>query len=232
VVAHRSGLTTQTVGAVVMASRRSKDGRAISLPVGFPKRHIYHDEFYLTDDEWAAHCFLMGYEQFFTGKGEPIDDLDTYYGVDKRSRPAGIYELMRRRPSFIGQTWLSREYEAFGREALLRVLKSKEPLSDVLRDDLALLFDQTYEFSRKVVFKFPSRSSSRSWNNKDFFIGVFIEEKMLAGKKWEDAVKAAQDNFWTNGRPALRSTIAKSWQVYVKELWGHPRPTRSRSRRT
>jgi hypothetical protein len=214
-----------------MALRRSKsDGHARTtavstsppLPDSFPKQWPVYEELYgkLTDDEWAAHCFLAGYDQQFSATGNSIA-RDPYTYLE---------------PLFVRVSFLRGELEAFGREALLRVLRGTEPLSILLRRDLADLFDQTDKTEeRKVLVKFRSRVRNRDSTSKPRAIANFIQEKMRAGEKWPEAVELARKEFGKNGRCAARSTITTAWAADRKQYPKyHARPVRPdrRSRRT
>lgn len=198
-----------------MASRRSK------LPDSFPKQWPVYQQLYgkLTDDEWAAHCFLAGYDQHFSAKGDPINyspDLD---------------------PIFVRVSYLSGELESFGREALIRVLeralKTERLFALVLLKDLIGLFgqnDPTEE--RKLIFRFRSRKPH--FSAKPRAIANYIQKLMVAGEKWDNAVKEAREVFGRNGRRTARSTITDAWAWDKKQFPELHRPVRSvhRSGRT
>jgi hypothetical protein len=201
-----------------MAKRRSKP-----LPDSFPKQWPVYEELYgkLTDDEWAAHCFLAGYDQHFSADGRPIDGPETFPD-----------------PVYVKTSVLKGNYEAFGREALIRVLeralKTKRLFALVLLEDLIGLFDpKKYPHeNRKLIFKFRSRKPHKSTKSRS--IAHFIQEKMQTGEKWYRAVEFAQKAFGRNGQEAHRSIITDAWAADKKR---HPNlhlPVRSdrRSSRT
>lgn len=143
----------------------------------------------LTDDEYAAHCFLSGYLQ------QPAEGQR--------------FELY----------FLEGQLEAFGREAFRRLLRSDKPLSDVLRHDLYRLFDQRPEYSRrKLIFEFQSRSALNGHKTrvKNHAIAWAIQRDMRAGKKFNDAVESLRMAFGTKGRPAARSMITDAWREHKK----------------
>jgi hypothetical protein len=121
------------------------------------------------------------------------------------------------------------EVEAFGREALLRVLRSTEPLSILLRRDLADLFDQTHKTEeRKVLLKFRSRVRNRDSTTKCRAIADFIQEEMRAGEKWPEAVEHARKEFGENGRLAARSTITDAWAADRKQYPAYHLPKKKK----
>jgi hypothetical protein len=172
------------MGAVVMASRRS------TLPDSFPKKRGWFDEHYGgNEDEWAAHCFLMGYD-------EPVSD----------------------QPLYVRTFYLKGQHETVGRAALIRVLegcwKRKNPLPEILISDLLnlLIVDGA---DRWLILKPRFKNWHRT--TKPRAIAYFIQEQMQAGGKWEKAVEAAQKVFGRNGRPTARSTITDAWAADKKQ---------------
>jgi hypothetical protein len=156
-----------------MASRRSK------LPDSFPKQWPVYQQLYgkrrikLTDDEWAAHCFLAGYDQRFSAKGDPL--------------PIN-YDPENLDPAFVRVSHLKGELESFGREALIRVLeraqeralKTKRFADLLLLKDLFALFLQSDEYaSRKLIFRFRSRKPRES--TKARAVAYFIEKLKHSG---------------------------------------------------
>jgi hypothetical protein len=146
-----------------MASRRCK------LPDSFPKQRPVYQQLYgkLTDDEWAAHCFLAGYDQLFSAEGHPIS----------RDPGPGGY-------TYVQPSVLKGDDEAFGREAWIRVLertlKTKRLFALVLLKDLIGLFGQSDEYDdRKLIFKFRSREPRES--TKARAVAYFIENLKQSG---------------------------------------------------
>jgi hypothetical protein len=203
------------------------------LPDSFPKKPTWFDEHYGGDeDEWAANCFLMGYDKLFSADGRPIScDPSTFHD-----------------PMYAEVSYLTRKDEAFGREALIRVLadclERNKPLPAILlkhlivsfaenREDLIAVFldDEVYE--RKLILKRRSKNWQR--RTKPRAIAYFIQERMQAtGDKWPEAVEAARRIFGRNGRRAARSTITDAWASDKKNNPDLHLPVRSdrRSSRT
>jgi hypothetical protein len=147
-----------------MARRRYK------LPDSFPKQWPVYQQLYgkLTDDEWAAHCYLAGYDQRFSAKGDPL--------------PIN-YDPENLDPAFVRVSYLSGELESFGREAWIRVLertlKTKRPFALVLLKDLIGLFGQNDEHEdRKLIFK---RSRKPRESTKARAVAYFIDKLKQSG---------------------------------------------------
>jgi hypothetical protein len=166
--------------------------RPRSLPVGFPKKGPKVLVANMTDEEWAANCFLSGFDQMFSAKGEPIN-FDPYP-----------------EPVFVRVSFLKGQLEEFGREAFVRLLRDNK-LSDVLRHSLADLFDRNSTDDRKLIFKRRFRHQPSDSRTKDRTIAHYIQQKMRTGEKWDGAVKLAREEFGRNGKRAARSTITDAW---------------------
>jgi hypothetical protein len=184
-----------------MASRQSKREGAKSpppLPESFPvsTRSLY-DDLLTTDDEWAAHCFLAGYEQQFSPDGRPINrDLSISHDDD---------------PGYVRVVYLTGKNEAFGREALVRILEEpKKPLANhLLLTDLAGLFALDSPEERTLKFQRRSRSRPEGISSKDFAVEHFIEKQKRRGLTLTEAIKKAQDIFGYQDPRSIKKVLQR-----------------------
>jgi hypothetical protein len=123
-----------------------------------------------TPDELLADYFLWG-------------NLSATFGLFRREYPEIVW----------GKYPQKAIDERLAREALLRVLRSPEPLSRTLRSRLAELFDpQSKIAQRQLVFKRRGRGKPASISNKQ--VADYVDRLARNGTK-KAAVAAAIDQF-------------------------------------
>ena len=106
--------------------------------------------------------------------------------------------------------------EIQAREAIVRLLRSQEPLDRSLREMLAGLFEPAPDSypggERRIVFEFRKRGNRRHVL-RDIIITRIIYEKILAGRTVNKAVECAIEDFGLE-----RDQLMKMWSRHREDL--------------
>jgi hypothetical protein len=190
----------RTISTPAQGGPRSEEREKSPLPDSFPKQWPSFERFLgkLTNDEWAAHCYLAGYGQQFPQQGHPIN-------CDPANSDG--YSKIR---------YLTGKHKSFGREAFIRCLTDKERrLNFILRWDLANLFTECHEFApRKIIIL--RRSRKRHESSKNRAVAKFVEEAMQKANYKRgaraEAIKKATERFGYAETRQVEKTLERDKQ--------------------
>jgi hypothetical protein len=110
------------------------------------------------------------------------------------------------------------ESEAAAQQALVRVLRNAQPLSNAIRSMIAALLDPNHPLEgRKIVIQLR-RKGKQPRHARDLWIAADIAAELATGRKLESALRNAEQRYSVTRRTVLRAWKAHRFSPLVRSV--------------